>query len=312
MHQYNQQSRIAILYGGFSHERDISLRSGQNAYDILRAYFENIELVDVTHDLAWCEQIRDADFVFNMLHGDYGEDGRVQSVLDMLSKKHNTSGVTTSSLCFDKHLCTAVLKAGGIKSLHFPSDIVVNADDLRSLNILDIRFSHASHNNPKPPYIIKPSNSGSSFGVCIINDNKDIERCAKEWQFGKHAIIQEFVQGIEVTSSVVTNKFIGAAHIDYSSCSFFDYDQKYTIPYRKTNLRDHKIYSRLEDVSLRIYDVLDCKGMVRIDFIYNEECDMLYFLEVNTQPGFSSQSIVPALAEQNGYTSLEILKMQMV
>ncbi len=312
MHQYNQQSRIAILYGGFSHERDISLRSGQNAYDILRAHFENIELVDVTHDLAWCERILDADFVFNMLHGDYGEDGRVQSVLDMLSKKHNTSGATTSALCFDKHLCTAVLKAGGIKSLHFPSDIVVNADDLSSLNISDIRFSHASHNNPKPPYIIKPSNSGSSLGVYIINDNKDIEKCAREWQFGKYAIIQELIHGIEVTGTVIANKFIGAMHIDYSSCDFFDYDQKYTKPYNKINLKNHKIYARLEDVCLAIYDILNCKGMVRIDFIYNEERDMLYFLEVNTQPGFSSKSIVPVVAEQNGYSALEILRMQMV
>lgn len=301
--------KIAILYGGFSLERDISIVSGSNAYSLLCEHFD-VKLVDVRRDLLWCDQLSDVDFVFNMLHGAYGEDGRVQSILDFLGKQYNTSNHYVSAICFDKYLCYMFLSNCKIHDLYFPKQILIARAQMDSISIDDGKLCYLGMQFQLPA-IVKPIDSGSSYGVYAINNIDDWLRCHSEWQYGDRLLLQDFISGIEVTSCVVNGKCIGCMHIDYSCDTVFDYNVKYNNPYNKVNLKGHAIYCRMSLQSEAIYRALGCKGMVRIDYKYNVDQDRLYFLEINTQPGYSAKSIVPKIAEQNGYSQLDILLMQM-
>jgi D-alanine-D-alanine ligase len=288
-------SRVAVLYGGISAEREVSLATGRQVIAALRQAGYEVTPIEVGDDLraviAALEPRPDA--VFNALHGRFGEDGAIQGVLDWLGIPYTHSGVRASALAMDKVAAKAVLAAAG---LPVPRGLVVDVAALE-------------HANPMPlPYVIKPVNEGSSVGVEILRagDNRRAS-IAAGWRFGAAALVEEYVPGRELTVAVMGDRALAVTEITSEHC-FYDYDAKYadggsrhTIPAPV----HPEIYTRAMDVALAAHRALGCRGATRCDFRYDDtdgEPGRLVLLEINTQPGLTPTSLLPEQAAHRGYS----------
>ena len=287
-------TRVAVLFGGISAEREVSLSTGRQVITALREAGYEVTPVEVKDDLAAVIRALDPrpDAVFNALHGRFGEDGAIQGVLDWLAIPYTHSGVRASALAMDKVAAKAVFAAAG---LPVPRGQVV---DIAALE----------HNDPMPlPYVIKPINEGSSVGVEIMREGGNRRAAvAASWTFGATALVEEFIPGRELTVAVMGEKALAVTEITAANGDFYDYEAKYADGGSRHVIPapvHPEIYTRALDVALRAHRALGCRGASRCDFRYDDtagEPGRLVLLELNTQPGLTPTSLLPEQAAHLG------------
>ncbi len=293
-------TRVAVLYGGISNEREVSLSSGIQVADALREAGYKVSLIDVTDDLpALLSALTPRpDAVFNALHGRFGEDGAIQGVLDWLGIPYTHSGVRASAIAMDKQVSKAMFSAAG---LPVPKGEVIPVDDLFAADPMPL------------PYVIKPVSEGSSVGVEIIRhgDNRRAA-VAQAWRFGRSAMVEEFIPGRELTVSVMGERALAVTDIIADAGTFYDYESKYADggSHHIVPAEIHPaIYTRAMDVALRAHKVIGCRGATRCDFRYDDtkgEPGRLVLLEINTQPGLTPTSLLP---EQAAYLGMNFSRL---
>jgi D-alanine-D-alanine ligase len=285
---------IAVLMGGWSSERPVSLMSGGGVADALEAKGHRVTRIDMGRDVAQVLAEAAPDVVFNALHGTPGEDGTVQGLMDLMGLTYTHSGLATSVIAIDKQLTKQALVPHGIP---MPGGRMVRSEDLF------IR-------DPLPrPYVLKPVNEGSSVGVAIVTDGgnygQPISRDAiGPWQEFDELLAEPFIRGRELTTAVLVDKALLVTELRPKS-GFYDFDAKYT-----DGMTDHicpadipdEIAEACKDIALRAHQLLGCKGTSRSDFRWDDEqgASGLFLLEVNTQPGMTPLSLVPEQARALG------------
>ena len=296
-----KDKHVAVLMGGFSSERPVSLASGKPCADALEAEGYRVTRVDVGRDVASVLAELKPDVAFNALHGPFGEDGTIQGILEYLEIPYTHSGVLASALAMNKDLAKKVAKASGIP---VAQSRVVN------------RFAIGSEHPMKPPYVVKPVNEGSSFGVVIVKEDQSHPPqivSSPEWRYGESVMVERFIHGRELTCAVMGDVALGVTEIIPVGHSFYDYDSKYVpggskheIPAKISPI----IYQKIQTLALRAHHVIGCRGVSRSDFRYDDrhsENGELIWLEVNTQPGMTPTSLVPEIAAQAGHSFGELL-----
>ena len=288
--------------GGWSPEREVSLKSGKNVVNGLKKLGYDVYPIDVKKDLRYitAELYKaNPDYIFNTLHGVGGEDGVIQGILEVFGKPYSNSGVLGSAVCFSKLISKYILGANGIRVI-------------KGLNIKKNDLKNIDPANPieKYPFVIKPSESGSSVGIFLIFDENDLKKVQNTvWDFGEDILIEKYIKGREFTVLVANGKVLGSVEITYKN-EFYDYASKYNTggsshvaDYYMPNPDQEEMYKMAE----KSYNLCKCSGIARIDFLYDGEKP--YFLEVNTQPGMTEMSLVPDIAKYNGISFEEILEM---
>jgi D-alanine-D-alanine ligase len=290
------KKRVAVLMGGWSAERDVSLDSGRLVGVALQELGHQVIPIDVSRDLS---QLTAAltpkpDVVFNALHGVGGEDGVVQGLLEIIGVPYTHSGVDSSAIAMNKVLSRRVFEQEGIS---VPPWKVISRQDL-----------DMAHPMPMP-YVIKPINEGSSKGVYIIRSEEDFKVFQREWAFGNVLLIEKYIAGREIQVGVMGDRAMGAIEI-HPHEAFYDYTAKYT-PGRAEHLMPAPLapiaYARVMDLALRAHKVLGCRSVSRSDFMYDEAEDQFYLLELNTQPGMSPLSLLPEIVAHEGITFNQLI-----
>lgn len=288
--------KVAVLYGGISAEREVSLSSGEQVIIALRAAGFDVTPIEVGNDIAAVITALTPrpDAVFNALHGRFGEDGAIQGVLDWLAIPYTHSGVRASALAMDKVAAKAVFVAHG---LPVAPGRVVAVDELEAGDPLPL------------PYVIKPMNEGSSVGVEIIRkgDNRRAD-VARAWRFGNSALVEEYIPGRELTVGVMGERALAVTEIIADAGVFYDYESKYADGGSRHVVpaaMHPDAYDRALDVALAAHRALGCRGATRCDFRYDDtkgEPGRLVLLEINTQPGLTPTSLLP---EQAAYLGMD-------
>jgi D-alanine-D-alanine ligase len=293
--------RVAVLMGGPSAEREVSLVSGRECAQGLKEAGYDVYTIDVTHDVVALVRALDPrpDVVFNALHGRFGEDGCVQGVFEFLSIPYTHSGLLASALAMDKPMAKRLFAAAGIRC---PEGVVT---DIRTVERGD---------PVARPYVVKPANEGSSVGVRIVRpgDNQPVR--AADWKFDPRVVVERFVPGKELTVAVMGDRSLAVTEL-VSHTAFYDYEAKYTEG-RTDHLIPAPIPQPVYDEALRMakaaHDLLGCRGVSRSDFRYDDTADggpnRLYLLEVNTQPGMTPLSLVPEQAKYRGISFPELVR----
>ena len=284
--------RVAVLLGGLSPERDVSLVSGRACANALREEGFDVTEIDAGHDLAARLANAKPDAVFNALHGRWGEDGCVQGLLELMEIPYTHSGVLASALAMHKERAKAAFRAAGLPLVE---SIVVD------------RRRAAGGHQMKPPYVVKPVNQGSSVGVFIVRegDNRPPEALnSADWNLGDQVMIEDYVPGRELTVAVMGDQALAVTEI-VPKMTFYDYDAKYApggsehvIPAQIPDVVRHEALALAE----RAHAALGCRGVSRSDFRYDDTkgANRLIVLEVNTQPGMTPTSLVPEQAAYKG------------
>lgn len=293
----NSFKRVAVLLGGLSPEREVSLVSGRACANALREEgFDTVE-IDVGHNVA--QRLADAkpDAVFNALHGRWGEDGCVQGLLELMQIPYTHSGVLASALAMHKERAKSAFRAAG---LPVADSIVVN------------RHQAAIDHQMPPPYVIKPINQGSSVGVFIVRQGDNRPPAALEspdWNLGDSVMVEDYVPGRELTVAVMGSEENGIRALAVTEIvpkmAFYDYDAKYA-----PGGSDHVVPAKIPDATRheamalaeRAHIALGCRGVSRTDFRFDDTkgANRLIVLEVNTQPGMTPTSLVPEQAAYKG------------
>ena len=285
--------KVAVLYGGTSSERPVSLISGNAAISALREKGHEVTPVDVGADIAVTIQALKAaapEVVFNALHGPKGEDGAIQGVLEWMGLPYTHSGIRASAVAMDKGATRMLLAAAG---LPIAEGRVITPEELAEADPLPV------------PYVVKPVAEGSSVGVEIIRqgDNRRAE-IAKNWRFGKEALVEAFVPGRELTAGVMGDRTLAVTDIlPAETAAFYDFEAKYKAGGSRHVVPaelPESVTERALDYALRAHQILGCSGASRTDFRYDDETDTLIVLEVNTQPGMTPTSLLPEQAAYCG------------
>ncbi len=316
--QYHKEKnmKIAVLLGGTSPERDVSLDSGKNIVDALRKLGHKVFAIDTglpLQKLVADLEIRpgnmpgfeekhglyaklfllsqlNIDLVFNGLHGGDGENGVVQTLLDTLKIKYTGSSAMACMLAMDKEISKMILLQACLPTAK--SIAVRNADE--TINLKELNF----------PVIVKPADGGSSLGHTVLqNDDKMEEALKFAFEYGKKVLIEEFISGKEIAAGVLDGQALPLVHIKPTH-DMYDYECKYTpgmSSYEVPAQLDQKITEKIQDYACKMYGLLGCKGYARIDFLVDEE-NRLNILEANTLPGMTETSLFPKAAKEAGYS----------
>jgi D-alanine-D-alanine ligase len=293
---------IAVLMGGWSAEREVSLMSGAGVADALESLGHKVTRIDMDRNLGLVLDGVRPDVVFNALHGTPGEDGTVQGVLDLMGIKYTHSGLTTSVIAIDKELTKQQLVPHGIR---MPSGRIVESESLFEGDPM------------QRPYVVKPVNEGSSVGVAIVTDEGNygspIARGTPgPWADFERLLAEPFIKGRELTVAVLGEEALAVTELK-PVAGFYDYDAKYT-----EGLTVHVCPAEVPDavrdealrMALEAHRILGCRGCSRSDFRWDEEqgVEGLYLLEVNTQPGMTPLSLVPEQAKYRGMSYPELVQ----
>ncbi len=287
---------VAVLMGGWSAERQVSLRSGEACARALESEGYRVTRVDVARDIGDVLARLKPDVVFNALHGRVGEDGTIQGILEVLQLPYTHSGVLASALAMQKDRAKIVMAAAGIPVA-------------QGLTV-DRREAARRHVLP-PPYVLKPVAEGSSVGVIIVKEDRSHppqEIVGSDWTHGDLLLAEKFVAGRELTCAVIDGRATAVIDILSNQHAFYDYESKYA-PGGSTHvlpadLKDN-IYHHVQQLSVRAHAALGCRGVSRSDFRYDDRpggTGELVILEVNTQPGMTETSLVPEMAADAGYS----------
>jgi D-alanine-D-alanine ligase len=292
---------VAVLMGGWSAEREVSLRSGAGCADALEAVGYRVTRIDVSRDIAAVLAKARPDVAFNALHGRVGEDGTIQGVLEILRIPYTHSGVLASALAAQKDLARTVMQAAGVPV----------AEGL----VID-RHAAARGHAMTPPYVLKPLNEGSSLGVVIVKADRSHppqEVGRADWPYGDRLLAERYVDGLELTCAVMGDRPLGVIEVQPVSEDFYGYDAKYakggSIHVLPAKIKPN-IYHEVQDLSVRAHRALGCRGVSRADFRYDEskgDHGLLICMEVNTQPGMTETSLVPEMAAHAGISFGELV-----
>ena len=292
---------VAVLMGGWSAEREVSLRSGKACADALeRKGGYRVSCVDVGRDIASVLATLKPDTALNVLHGRPGEDGTLQGILEIAAIPYTHSGVLASSLAMQKDLAKVVMAAAGVA---VPEGKVVSRFEVAKTHVL------------KRPYVIKPIAEGSSVGVFIVTEkhaHPPQELTRPDWTFGEQVLVETFIPGKELTCAVMGERALDVIEI-VSTSQFYDYEAKYAPGGSKHLLPaplSSFVYQEVRRLALAAHRALGCRGVSRADFRYDDRSagtEGLACLEVNTQPGMTETSLVPELAAYAGMSFEELV-----
>jgi D-alanine-D-alanine ligase len=290
---------VAVLMGGWSAEREISLRSGKACAEALVRRGYRVTSLDVTHDIAAALTATKPDVALNVLHGRPGEDGTLQGLLEVLGIPYSHSGVLASALAMQKNYAKALFSACGIP---VAEDRVVS------------RFEAAKSHVLPPPYVVKPIAEGSSVGVFIVTQehpHPPQELYRDDWSFGDMVMVERYVPGKELTCAVLGDRALDVIEI-VPATRFYDYEAKYAAGGSKHLLPAPilpNVYQEVRRLAVAAHNALGCRGISRADFRYDDRgTGKLVCLEVNTQPGMTETSLVPELAAYAGITFDELVQ----
>jgi D-alanine-D-alanine ligase len=288
-----KDTHVAVLMGGWSAERPVSLDSGNGCAAALEGEGFKVTPVDVDRDIAAVLTDLKPDVAFNALHGPYGEDGTIQGLLEILGIPYTHSGVMASAVAMNKVMSRGLFAA---------ADVPVASG--RVVKRLDAAKAHIM----PPPYVIKPIAEGSSFGVFIVPEDQahpPQELYSDEWAFGDEVLVETFIPGRELTCAVMGDRALDVTEI-IPKTRFYDYEAKY-LPGGSEHVLpaeiSSNIYQNVQTLALKAHRALGCRGVSRADFRYDDRPDgsgALVCLEVNTQPGMTETSLVPELAAHIG------------
>ncbi len=294
------KKKILIISGGISKERIISLDTGKQVAKELKKYGYNVKISEPDFKLSNIVKSFKPKIIFNALHGQFGEDGYIQSILESFKIPYTHSGVISSAIAMDKILSKKIF----IKN-----------------NILTPKFIKHSYNDKKKnlikiiekklgfPVVIKPINEGSSVNVFICT-KKNINKNLKKLENYKKIIIEEFISGREIQAAIINSKKLGAIELKPKR-KFYDFQAKYNPKAKTEHLipvdLSKKNYDKLMNISLNAHKLIGCRGVSRSDFkFYNNK---FYLLEINTQPGMTNLSLVPEIAAYHGISFIDLLKL---
>jgi D-alanine-D-alanine ligase len=290
---------VAVLMGGWSAEREVSLRSGNACAAALQRRGYGVTPIDVTPDVGAALTAAKPDVALNVLHGRPGEDGTLQGLLEILSIPYSHSGVLASALAMQKNTAKTMFRACGIP---VAEDRIVS------------RFEAAKVHVMPPPYVVKPIAEGSSVGVFIVthdHPHPPQELYRDDWPFGDTVMVERYIAGKELTCAVLGDRALDVIEI-VPTTRFYDYEAKYAAGGSKHLLPAPilpNLYQEVRRLALAAHNALGCRGVSRADFRYDDRgTGTLVCLEVNTQPGMTETSLVPELAAHAGITFDELVQ----
>ena len=290
---------VAVLMGGWSAEREVSLRSGRACAEALTRRGYRVTSIDVTHEVAAALSAARPDIALNVLHGRPGEDGTLQGLLEILGIPYSHSGVLASALAMQKDTAKTIFRACGVP---VAEDRVVS------------RFEAAKAHAMQPPYVVKPIAEGSSVGVFIVTEQQSYppqELYRDDWQFGELVMVERYIPGKELTCAVLGDRALDVIEI-VPATRFYDYEAKYAAGGSRHLLPAAilpNVYQEVRRLALAAHNALGCRGVSRADFRYDDRgTGNLVCLEVNTQPGMTETSLVPELAAYAGISFDELVQ----
>lgn len=291
---------VAVLMGGWSNERPVSLSSGTACAQALRNAGYAVTEIDVGRDVATVLEALRPDVAFNALHGPFGESGMIQGVLELLQIPYTHSGVLASALAMDKHQAKIAFKAAGIP---VTDHLIVNRSEVARAHVM------------APPYVIKPIADGSSFGVFIVKvdtSHPPQEILREDWTGGEEVMVERYIPGRELTCAVMGGVALGVTEI-VTDLAFYNYEAKYVAGGSRHIIPAEispNIYEKVQKMSLKAHEALGCRGVTRTDFRFNDRAGVdgeLVCLEINTQPGMTPTSLVPEQARYAGHSFEELV-----
>ncbi len=287
---------IAVLMGGWSAEREVSLTSGAAVAKALEENGHQVTRIDAGADVQQKLAAAKPDVVFNALHGRWGEDGCVQGLLEIMKIPYTHSGVLASALAMDKPMAKKVFASAGIP---MANGRVLHRDELLG-------------KDPMPkPYVVKPINEGSSVGVSIVLEGDNFTFTRDNWPYGEWVLVEEYIKGREIQVAVLDGKALGAIEIKPKG-RFYDYTAKYTDG-QAQHLMPAPIpaehYKMVCELAERMHNILGCRGLSRSDFRYDVESKSIFYaLETNTQPGMTPLSLSPEIAAHAGISFNQLVE----
>jgi D-alanine-D-alanine ligase len=289
--------RIAVLMGGWSAEREVSLSSGRGVAEALRGRGYDVVEIDPPRDVPAlvAALTPKPDVVFNALHGRGGEDGHVQAILDLLGIPYTHSGLLASALAMDKHLAKAVFRAAG---LPVADGRIANRDEIVAGAVYPA------------PYVVKPINEGSSVGVIIVRPGEN--RSIAHHEIQERMLVERFIPGRELTVAVMGDRALGVIEI-LAQGTWYDYEAKYAAGGSQHVIPaaiHPQAYERAMAIALEAHGALGCRGITRADLRYDDtqgEPGQLYLLEINTQPGMTPTSLVPDAGRHFGISYADLV-----
>ena len=295
-----KKEKITVLMGGTSAERDVSLDSGKACAKALAEIGFDVTSLDAKDDFIEKLIKNKPDKVFNALHGRFGEDGSIQGLLEHLKIPYTHSGILSSAIAMDKLTSKRIFKDAKISSPEY--QVIKSLEDFKSSKI-------------GYPCVVKPNNEGSSVGVYVLDEPKksDEETIVSSLKKYNFLILEKYIPGREIQVAVMGSKALGGIEI-VPARSFYDYEAKYSANAKTKHIIPIKIneadYKKILDIALQAHNILGCRGVTRSDFRYNEsdKVNKIYILEVNTQPGMTSLSLVPEIANYYGISFNELVK----
>ena len=292
---------VAVLMGGWSAEREVSLRSGKACADALEKKGYRVTKIDVGRDIGTVLQTLKPDAALNVLHGRPGEDGTLQGILEIVGIPYTHSGVLASAMAMQKDLAKVLFRAAGVPT---PGGKLVS------------RMAAAREHVLERPYVLKPNSEGSSVGVFIVtkaHEHPPQELTRADWEFGELVLAEPFIPGKELTCAVMGEEALGVIEI-VPTARFYDYEAKYA-PGGSTHILPAEIspfvYQEVRRLAVAAHRALRCRGVSRADFRWNDTAqgtEGLVCLEVNTQPGMTETSLVPELAAHAGIPFAELVQ----
>ena len=290
-------NKIALLKGGNGNEKDISLMTAEACKKAFKELGFNFVEIDIKNEFIQDLILEDIDTCFNALHGSLGENGSIPGLLNCLKIPYTHSGVQASCISINKSLTKYILSKEGIK---FPKGLDLNID------------KYIAPINYNGNYVVKPNYEGSSIGIQLISNDSNNKVLSSFWKDKNNIIAEEYIEGKELTVGVLNGKSLCVTEIIAEDNKFYDYNSKY-----KKNGSKHILPANIPDSvkklafewSERSYKFLNCRGIIRADFRYNEKNNDLFMLEINTHPGMTQTSLIPEQAEFCGITFNELIKI---
>jgi len=293
------KKKILIISGGISKEREISLETGlQVASELIKDNFE-VKICEPNFQLSKIIKKFKPKIIFNALHGQFGEDGYIQTILETLNIPYTHSGVLASAKAMDKLVSKKIFLKNKILTPKY-IEYCYDKNKIELINIIQKKL--------KFPVVVKPMNEGSSVNVFICTKG-NIYKNLEKIKFYKKVLIEEFIPGREIQVAIMGNKKLGTIELKPKR-KFYDYDAKYN-PQAKTEhiipvKLSKKDIIKVEEVALKAHKVIGCMGVTRSDFKFYK--NKFYLLEINTQPGMTKLSLVPEIASHNGISFIQLLK----
>lgn len=300
-----QEMRIAVLMGGTSSEREISLKTGVAIENALRD--QGLQVIGIDADNQIPERLlyEKVDIIFLALHGKYGEDGAIQGLLEMLHIPYTGSKVLASALAFDKVKAKHMFCFHHIPTPRFVALEHKNFPAQRG-KIKDLVWAY--------PVVVKPSEEGSTIGITLVRGSSALEdACVKAFEYGKEILIEQFIEGREITVGILGDEALPVIEVVPVS-GFYDYESKYTkgkTEYIVPAKLEKRLWLKVQSLALKAHKALGCRGVSRVDFRVNQEGNP-FVLEVNTIPGMTELSLLPKAAQVAGISFQDLVKRILV